>query len=82
MSNYKIKVNVEIVECDNQSKKAVEEQNDGSFTMIINEKDAISIDNSEKALLSTTYPAIREALAKHLENISKKKALKKPKGRK
>ena len=82
MGNYKIKVNVEIVECDDQNEKAAEEQNDGSFTMTINEKDAISIDNSERALLSTAYPAIREALAKHLENVSKKKALKKPKGKK
>ena len=82
MGNYKIKVNVEIVECDDQNEKAAEEQNDGSFTMTINEKDAISIDNSERALLSTAYPAIREALAKHLENVSKKKALKKPKDKK
>jgi hypothetical protein len=82
MGNYKIKVNVEIVECDNQNEKAAEEQNDGSFTMTINEKDAISIDNSERALLSTAYPAIRKALAKHLENVSKKKALKKPKDKK
>ena len=82
MGNYKIKVNVEIVECDDQNEKAAEEQNNGSFTMTINEKDAISIDNSERALLSTAYPAIREALAKHLENVSKKKALKKPKGKK
>jgi hypothetical protein len=82
MGNYKIKVNVEVVECDDQNEKAAEEQNDGSFTMTINEKDAISIDNSERALLSTAYPAIRKALAEHLENVSKKKALKKPKSKK
>ena len=82
MGNYKIKVNVEIVECDDPNEKAAEEQNDGSFTMTINEKDAISIDNSERALLSTAYPAIRKALAEHLENVSKKKALKKPKRQK
>ena len=82
MGNYKIKVHVEVVECDNSKEKAAEEQNDGSFTMTINEKDAISIDNSERALLSTAYPAIRKALAEHLENVSKKKALKKPTGKK
>jgi hypothetical protein len=78
MSNYKIKVNVEIVECNDQNGKATKEQDDGSFTMIINEKEAISIDDSERALLSTAYPAIRKALAEHLEKVSKKKALKKP----
>lgn len=82
MGNYKIKVNVQVVECDDQNEKGAEEQNDGSFTMTINEKDAISIDNSERALLSTAYPAIRKALAEHLENVSKKKALKKPKRQK
>ena len=82
MGNYKIKVHVEVVECDDPNEKAAKEQNDGSFTMTINEKDAISIDNSERALLSTAYPAIRKALAEHLENVSKKKALKKPTGKK
>jgi hypothetical protein len=50
--------------------------------MVIDGKDAVSIDQSEKALLSTAYPSIREALSKHLENISKKKSLKKPKRKK
>ena len=77
MSNYKIKVNIEIVECNDQTGNAAE-QDDGSFTMTINENDAISIDNSEKALLSTAYPAMRKALAEHLEKVSQKKPLKKP----
>jgi hypothetical protein len=81
MSNYKIKVNIEIVECNDQTGNA-SEQDDGSFTMTIDEKDAISIDNSEKALLSTAYPAMRKALAEHLENVSKKKPLKRPRKKK
>lgn len=81
MSNYKIKVNIEIVECNDETGNAVE-QDDGGFTMTINENDAISIDNSEKALLSTAYPAMRKALAEHLEQISKKKSLKKPRRKK
>jgi hypothetical protein len=82
MSNFKIKVHVEIVECDEKDGKAAEEQDDGSFSMVINEKNAISIDNSEKALLQTSYPAIRKALAEHLENVSKKKPSKKPQSKK
>lgn len=77
MGNYKIKVKVEIVECDAENGKTAQEKADGSFEMIIDEKDAISIDNSEQALLSTAYPSIRKALAKHLEEVSKKKSLKK-----
>lgn len=82
MGNYKIKVKVEVVECDNQDAHEPLEQNDGSFEMIIDGKDAFSIDKSEKALLSTAYPSIREALSKHLEEMSKKKSLKSPKRKK
>ena len=82
MGKYEIRVKVEVVECDKQNEHGPQEQNDGSFTMIIDEKDAVSIDNSEKALLSTAYPTIRNALSKHLENVSKKKSLKRPKRKK
>jgi len=82
MGNYKIKVKVEIVECNDQIQRSAKQQDDGSFEMIIDEKNAVSIDNSEKALLSTAYPTIRDALSKHLENVSKKKSLKRPKSNK
>lgn len=79
MGKYEIKVKVEIVESSKQNAHEPQEENDGSFTMIIDEKDAESIDHSEKALLETAYPTIRKALSKHLENVSKKKPLKAPK---
>jgi len=84
MGKFKIRVKVEIVESDQQNEieHGPQEQNDGSFTMIIDQKDAESIDNSEKALLETAYPTIRKALSKHLENVSKKKPLKVPKRKK
>jgi len=75
MGNFKIKVKIEFVECETNTDKDPQEKDDGSFEMIIDEKDAISIDNSEKALLATAYPSIRKALAKHLEEVSKKKTL-------
>lgn len=77
MSKYRIKVRVEFVECDkNEDEHLPEEQAEGGFDMVIDEKDAISIDKSEKALLMTAYPTIRKAVADHLERISKKKPLK------
>ena len=76
MANYKIKVNIEIAECEESKiNDAPHEKEDGTFEMILNEKDAISIDNSEKALLSTAFPSIRKALVAHLEKVSKKKPL-------
>ena len=82
MGKYEIKVKVEIVESSKQNAHEPQEENDGSFTMIIDEKDAVSIDHSEKALLETAYPTIRKALSKHLEIVSKKKPLKMPKRKK
>ena len=84
MGKYEIRVKIEIVESDqhNENAHGPQEQKDGSFTMIIDEKDAVSIDNSEKALLSAAYPTIRKALSTHLEKVSKKKSLKKPKRKK
>ena len=82
MSHYRIKVKVEVVECSDGDTHDPSEQNDGSFEMVIGEKEAQSIDKSEKALLSTAYPSIREALSKHLEEISKKKSLKRSKRKK
>lgn len=82
MGKYKVEIKVKIVECRDQNAHGPLERNDGSFEMVIDESDAVSIDRSEKALLSTAYPTIRKALSKHLEELSKKKLLRKPKGKK
>jgi hypothetical protein len=78
MGKYKIRVKVELVECDDGKENDIQKQSDGSFTMTINEKDAISIDNCEKSILLTAHPSIRDAISKHLAEISKKKLSKKP----
>ena len=73
MSKYKIKVNVELIECDESEPNNVPtKQKDGSFAMTINEPDAISIDKCEGSVLETAYPMIRDALSKHLTEVSKK----------
>ena len=78
MSKFKIKVSVEFVECDETENHEVNKNNDGSFSMIISEQDAISIDMCERSVLQTAYPTIREAVSNHLSQISKKKSKKKP----
>ncbi len=64
------------MECDDQETENPVKQNNGTLNMIISENDAISIDNCENALLRTAHPAIRDAISKHLSDISKKKLLK------
>lgn len=77
MGNYKIRVKVEFVECDDPGQNSPMKQNDGSFEMSIDEAGAISIDNCEAAVLRTSHEAIRAALSKHLSQASKKKPSKK-----
>lgn len=75
MAKYKINVQVELIECDDTITQEPIQNDNGSFSITISEKDAISIDKCEKSVLQTAYPTIREAVAKHLSVLSKKKAL-------
>jgi len=73
MPNYKIKVNIEIVECQEPVQVRPVKTDEGGFEFNISDARACSIDDCEQALLATNYPALREALAQHLTEISKKK---------
>ena len=79
MGNYKIRVKVEFVECDEAEQHLPMKSKDGGFEMFIDETDAISIDMCEKAALQTSHEAIRDALSEHLSEASKKKPWKKRK---
>lgn len=75
MSKYKINVTVNLSKCDDE--KANDrpiELDDGSYQFIMNEDAGESIDDCEIAVLKTAFPAIREAIARHLEDLSKKKS--------
>lgn len=74
MSKYKINVTVNLIECDEEIDDNPIELEDGSYQFTIDKDAGESIDGSEIAVLNTAYPAIREALARHLEAISKKKS--------
>lgn len=73
MSNYKIKVNIEIVECQEPVQVRPVKLEDSCFEFNISDGRACSIDDCEQALLETNYSALREALKQHLSEISKKK---------
>lgn len=73
MKKHKIRIKVEIVECEEEPGEGPVKVDDGEFEMVINEQEAVSIDDCEEALLRTNYPAIRDAISKHLSKISKKK---------
>lgn len=74
-SNYKIKVNIEIVECDDETQPEPQKLQYGYFELVISEQLGCNIDKCEQALLQANYPALRSALSAHLTEISKKKVL-------
>ncbi len=78
MGKYKIRVKIDLIECDDAKDQGVVKEKDGCFAMTISESDAISIDNCERALLQTAYPTIRDAISKHLSVVSKKKLPRNP----
>jgi hypothetical protein len=79
MGNYKVKVHIELIECDDDATEhgPVKEEN-GGFAMTISGQDAVSIDKCEQSVLLAAHPTIRDAISKHLSEISKKKRSKKP----
>lgn len=81
MKNFRIKVNVEITECEQAEVNDIKIGEDGVFGMTISEHDATSIDECESALLRTCYPAIREAMRRHFSEISKKTPQNKQQGK-
>ena len=75
MKKHKIRVKVEIVECEQEvgSVGELEQLGDGEFELMISPDQACSIDDCEAELLRANYPAVRDALEKHLTAISQKK---------
>ncbi len=75
MNNYKIWVNIEIVECEEPVFETPTRQDDGSFELNMSSSAAESIDDCEQFLLSTNYPALRAARAWAFRSGVKKKLL-------
>ena len=74
MPNYEIKIQVDMSATDQDVTPGATPGSDGSFRMVIGGESGRSIDQCEQALLAVNYPAIREALARHLSEVSKAKA--------
>ena len=75
--NTKIRIKIELVETDDPIQNNPLKGSDGSFSIVVDEAKAISIDQIEKSVLTANWPAIRDAIGQHLTEISKKKLKKK-----
>ena len=74
MSNYEIKIQIAIQKTDHEKTNGVEAMPEKGFRLVISQESAQSIDESEKALLLANYPALRQALADHLSEMSREDA--------
>ena len=68
-----MKVEIVETETETETETDVEQKEDGSFELIISEATAVNIDDCERAVLRTHYPAIRETISKHLTEMSEEK---------
>lgn len=75
MSHYKvsIKIDIEPTEDKLSAEGKAQKVSDGHFQLVLEGKDGLDIDGMEQGLLRTNYPALRDALAQHLESEVKKK---------
>jgi len=73
MTRYKLQIQMKMIPCDESPTREPVKAPDGSVSLVLAETDAMNIDTCEQALLQTTYPMLRETLAAHLSDISKKK---------
>ncbi len=75
--NTKIRIKIELVETDDSIQNDPLKGSDGFFSLVVDEAQAISIDQIEKSVLTANWPAIRDAIGQHLTEVSKKKLKKK-----
>lgn len=73
MARYKMRIQIEMIPCEDVPTSEPVKAHAGSVSIVLSETDAMNIDACEQALLQTTYPTLRETLATHLSEVSKKK---------
>ena len=77
MSQLEVSVHVTIRETeDSRSPEGqIERLDSGQFRLVLAGDQALNIDGLEQSLLEVNYPALREALSSHLEEVAKKKPI-------
>ena len=72
--NLRVRIKVEFEETDAEPSagRSPEEQHDGSFSLVLPEADELNISALDRAALDVSFPALREALSRHLAQAGKK----------
>ena len=74
MKGTRIRIKVEFEDSEVTSESVTEpiQKEDGSFVVEMPEAFEADIDECEQALLRANFPALRDAISRHLERVSKK----------
>lgn len=78
--NLKLRIKVEFVETEAEASvdRQPEAQADGSFSLVLPEASELNISALDRAALDVSFPALREALSRHLAQAGKKNSSGKP----
>ena len=67
-----LKIDIKPTEAERSPDKRAEQTDRGYFRLVLDEAAELDIDALEDGMLRTCYPALRDALAQHLEQAIKK----------
>ena len=70
---FRIKVEIVETEVEPSSDRRPHEQVDGAFSLVLPAADELNISALDRAALDVSFPALREALSRHLAQAGKKK---------
>ena len=68
----RIKVEFEEIEEAPSEDRSPEEQRDGSFSLVLPQAEELNISALDRVALDISFPALREALSRHLAQAGKK----------
>jgi hypothetical protein len=74
MSNYEIQIHIQIRPTNDDVSEEAQQDGDGRFRTVVPGATAQRIDACEQALLELNYPALRDALSRHLSEVSRQEA--------
>ena len=74
MSNYEIQLHIQIRPTDDDVTEEAQQDGNGRFRTVVSGATGQSIDACEQALLGLKYPALREALSRHLSEVTRQEA--------
>lgn len=69
---FRIKVEIVETEVEPSSDRRPQEQADGAFHLVLPQADELNISALDRAALDVSFPALREALSRHLAQAGKK----------